>query len=320
VAWHLRRCPDAFDVVHTWPQGALATLIEARRQGCLSSREVPNTHTAHAIDEAEREYRIVGIEPGRNYSHRRDDREIRLEDLEYAAADILLVPSDHVRGTFIERDVPAEKLRRHQYGYDPSRFNAIGRIETPARPFTAAFVGGADPRKGLHYALDAWRRADLPPGSRFLIAGGFTPGYRERLADRLDDGSVEALGFVDDIPTLLRRCDVLLLPSVEEGSALVTYEAQASGCIPLVSTAAGAMLPKGVLDFVHQPRDVAALADHLGLLSRNEQLRATLRQEVIGWARSLTWMSAGHRMLTIYAEAIAERVTGDVGREPSGTA
>ena len=35
---------------------------------------------------------------------------------------------------------------------------------------------------------------------------------------------------------------VLVLPSIEEDSALVTYVARASGCVLLVSDAAGAML------------------------------------------------------------------------------
>ena len=321
VARFLKRSAERFDVVHTWPQSAIATLLEARRGGVLGSREVPNTHTANALDEAEREYRIVGIEPGRHHSHRRDERHLRLEEREYEAADVLLVPSDHVRRTFVHREVPAGKLRRHQYGYDPARFTSVGRTEVPDRPFTAAFVGGAEPRKGLHYALDAWLRAGPAPGARFVIAGGFAAGYRDYLSDRLDHPGVEILGFVDDVPSLLRKCDVLLLPSVEEGSALVTYEAQASGCIPLVSTAAGALLPLGLHDLVHQPRDVAALSDHLRRLSRDDDRRAALRQEVVEWSSSLTWESAGQRMLEIYTACLAERDTDALGRRKAkGTA
>jgi glycosyltransferase involved in cell wall biosynthesis len=305
VASALRRFTGRFDVVHTWPQSALATLAEARRKGCLSSREVPNTHTASAYAEALRESEIVGIAMGKRHSHRPNARHLRLEEREYAQADLLLVPSDYVARSFLERGVPQERLRRHQYGYDKSRFNSLGRIESPDRPFTAAFVGSAEPRKGLHYALDAWLRAEPPPGSKLMIAGGFVPGYREHLAVPLSHPSIEVLGFVDDIPSLLRNSDVLLLPSVEEGSALVTYEAQASGCIPLVSEAAGALLPDGVRDFVHRPRDMPALTEHLRRLSRDDTLRASMRREVIDWSSNLTWESAGRRMINIYADAVA---------------
>jgi glycosyltransferase involved in cell wall biosynthesis len=315
VANFMRRLADPFDVVHTWPQSAIATIKEAQQQGCLSSREVPNSHTANAYAEAERESQIVGIKLRRRHSHRSDERRLRLEQREYAEADLLLVPSDYVAQTFIERGISPERLRRHQYGYDDKRFSSVGRIESPSRPFTAVFVGSAEPRKGLHYALDAWTRAVPPEGSKLLIAGGFVPGYREYLAERLNHPSIEILGFVRDVPSLLRRSDVLLLPSVEEGSALVTYEAQASGCIPLVSAAAGAILPEGLHGLVHKPRDVSALTEHLRLLAWDDVRRASLRHEVIEWSSALTWESAGRRMLEIYADALTAQA-GD-GRTSS---
>ena len=38
----------------------------------------------------------------------------------------------------------------------------------------------------------------------------------------LEQPGIEELGFVSDVPELMRRIDVLLLPSLNEGSALVT--------------------------------------------------------------------------------------------------
>ena len=84
----------------------------------------------------------------------------------------------------------------------------------------------------------------------------------------------------------------------------MTYEAQASGCIPLASAAAGALLPADLNSLVHEPRDVKALTDHLRRLSRDTELRASLRRMVVDWSSGLTWESAGRRMLEIYAEAL----------------
>jgi glycosyltransferase involved in cell wall biosynthesis len=306
VAGLLRRSRDRFDVVHTWPQSALRTLRAAREVGCLSSREVPNTHTANAYAEAEREAHIVGVELSKGHSHRPDPRRLRLEDREYAEADLLLVPSEHVEGTFLDQGISASRLRRHHYGFDPSRFHARGRTEMPGRPFTAVFVGSAEPRKGLHYALQAWGHVDLPPGAQLLIAGGFVPGYRERIADGLSLPGVRPLGFVDDVPALLRQCDVLLLPSVEEGSALVTYEAQGSGCVPLVSRATGAMLPPESDQLVHGPRDVGLLVEQLQRLLTDTATLDAHRRRVLEWAPNISWNAAGQRMLDIYTEALSE--------------
>ena len=59
---------------------------------------------------------------------------------------------------------------------------------------------------------------------------------------------------------------------VEEGSALVTYEAQVAGCVPLVSRAAGALLerigPPGRVTFVpgnHDAYAASAAAYTIGL-------------------------------------------------------
>ena len=301
----LRREHAAFDVVHTWPQSALRTIEEARRHGVLAVREVPNTHTANAYEQASAEVELLGLRLGADHAHRPDPRHLRLEEAEYAAADLLMVPSDHVAETFLERGVPESRLGRHQYGYDPASFTAAGRVEAPVRPFTAVFVGRAEPRKGLHYALEAWSRADLPAGATFLVAGGFVPGYRDHLAPLLERPDVRTLGFVDDVPALLRRSDVLLLPSVEEGSALVTYEAQASGCVPLVSTAAGALLPPGAAGLAYPPRTTRALVDQLTLLGNDGALRRQLRHQVLAWSDHLTWDAAARRMLALYADGQA---------------
>jgi glycosyltransferase involved in cell wall biosynthesis len=57
----------------------------------------------------------------------------------------------------------------------------------------------------------------------------------------LSHPSVRVLGHRNDVPELMRKSDILVLPSIEEGSALVAAEARGSGCALLVSEAAGAV-------------------------------------------------------------------------------
>jgi len=64
----------------------------------------------------------------------------------------------------------------------------------------------------------------------------------------------------------MRQSDVLVLPSLEEGSALVTYEARGSGCVLLVSDAAGAVCKHMENALVHPAGDVAELAKHISML------------------------------------------------------
>jgi glycosyltransferase involved in cell wall biosynthesis len=293
---------DGFDIVHTWPLGGLRTLLAARSLGILGTREAPNSHTAVAYRLAETEARKVGVDLQAGQSHRADPARLERELAEYEAADLILVPSAHVEKTFLEEGVPASRLARHRYGYDPLAFDATGRDDT-ARPFTAVFLGSAEPRKGLHYALEAWVASDPGDGAAFLIAGRFVPGYRDRLAEQLDRPGIRALGFVTDTAGLLRSADVLVLPSVEEGSALVTYEALAAGVVPLVSRSAGSPVTDGVDGFLHDAGDVALLAEQLRALRTDRRLLERMRLAAVSSASTLTWNDAGERMLQIFEQA-----------------
>ena len=132
------------------------------------------------------------------------------------------------------------------------------------------FAGLCAVRKGVHFALEAWLRSPASTDGTFLIAGDFLPAYREKLAPLLAHPSVQVLGHRDDVAELMRVSDVLVLPSIEEGSALAANEAIASGCVPLVSDrASGVMHARRELarprSNRHRP---ARAADHGGLRGR----------------------------------------------------
>jgi len=110
---------------------------------------------------------------------------------------------------------------------------------------------------------------------------------------------------VADPAALMRSCDVLVLPSFEEGSALVTYEARACGCVLAVSDRTGAPGTDGVDAFVHAAGDQAALAAHLRALAADPALLARVRAASLEAARDLTWSAAGRVLAGAYAAARA---------------
>jgi glycosyltransferase involved in cell wall biosynthesis len=308
VARAVRRLGRSIDVVHCWPRATVHTCRAARAVGVPCLREVPNTHTAHAVEVVAREVETLGMTASRKaFSHVLSPKILALEEREYDEADILLVPSEYSRQTFVARGVPAGKLRLHRYGYDVDRF-FTGSDDVPRpshRPFTAIFVGRCEPRKGLHLALRAWLDSGAANGGRFIICGSFEPGYREAIEPLLAHPSIEVRGYVPDPAALMRESDVFCFPSIEEGSALVTYEARACGCVLVVSEAAGARSEHGVTGLVHEPGDVAALTRDLRALYEDPALVERLRSAALERAEDLSWRAAAEELVAVYRAAAA---------------
>jgi glycosyltransferase involved in cell wall biosynthesis len=300
------RTRPPFDVVHCWPLGAERTLAAARAAGTAGVLERPNAHTAFAFEAVAAVCARLGIEVDPDSPHAFDAARLAREEREYAAAGQLLCPSEFVRETFLERGFEPERLLRHRYGFDPKRFSPPA--EQPAGPFSVAFVGRGEPRKGLHLALRAWLDAGLgDQGGRFVICGGVEPAYRVHLAPLLAHPSVEETGPVPDPAAVMRACHALVLPSFEEGSALVTYEARACGCVLVISDRTGAPAEAGVDALVHRAGDQDGLERDLLKLAGDSALLARVRASSLARLDELTWSAAGARLVETYEEALGRR-------------
>jgi len=305
VSRQLEKIADEIDIIHTWPMGALRTLAVAARLGIPTVLERCNAHTRFATEIVKKECERLGIIMPPRHEHAENPEKLRIEEAEYRLADRLLCPSDFVVRTFLEENFPAEKLARHQYGFDEKAYRPSDDPRTPGRGLTMLFVGGCAPRKGLHYALQAWMQSPAHHNGKFLIAGEFIPGYGEKLSSMLSHPSVSVLGQRKDVPELMRAADILVLPTIEEGSALVTYEARGSGCVLLVSDAAGAICSHMQNALVHRAGDVEALTGHITMLDRDLDLLARLRAASLQTVAELTWTAAGLKLLEAYRETIA---------------
>jgi len=310
VAKTLRQTRDRYgiDLIHCWPSGAKETLKAAHELGIRTLLERPNTHTRYAMKVVGQQCARLGIRLPRSHSHAFDSYRLRREEEEFELADRLLCPSKFVVKTFLDMGFNKEKLVLHQYGFDPSRFGICA--DDPAgldrRPFSMVFVGNCEPRKGLHYALDAWLGSKASRNGIFYICGKYVRGYRKLLASRLTHPSIKETGFLEDVVPLLQRCHVLILPSVEEGGALVTYEARACGCVLLVSSVSGAKCEHMKNSLVHEPGDVDALSRHIDLLDSDRALFFKLRKNSLADVGDLTWQKAVESLVKAYRECLNE--------------
>jgi glycosyltransferase involved in cell wall biosynthesis len=304
VSRRLEKLAGQVDIVHAWPLGALRTLQVAARLGIPTVLERPNAHTRFAYEVVRKECEQLGVALPAGHEHAYKEGVLIKEEAEYKLATRLLCPSDFVARTFLDRGFSAEQLARHQYGYDERIYRPGVTPREKGAGLTILFVGGCAPRKGVHYALEAWLQSPAHLNGSFLIAGEFLPTYAEKLGPMLSDRSVHVLGHRKDVPELMREADVLILPSIEEGSALVTSEARGSGCVLLVSDAAGAICKHMENSLVHSVGDVAALSQHITMLHEDRALLERLRVNSLRTIDEITWTAAGRILVDVYRETI----------------
>ncbi len=318
VARRLARLRSEVDLVHVWPLGALATLEVAQRLGIPTVLERPNAHTRFAFEVVAEECERLGVTLPPDHEHAFNEIVLAREEREYELADALLCPSEFVVQTFRDRGTPRAKLVRHIYGYDETEFFPEARDARGG--LTMLYVGVAAVRKGLHFALEAWIRSPASQDGTFLIAGEMLPAYGEALGPALEHPSVHVLGHRTDIPELMRRSDVLVLPSIEEGFGLVCTEAIGSGCVPLVSDACTELCRHGQNALVHAVADVDALEAHITMLHEDPALLARLRAGCLETAPAVTWKAAGVVLRDAYRDVIAASDALRVSRTAASSA
>ena len=223
-----------------------------------------------------------------------DPRTIATEEAEYAQADLITVPSNFVRRTFVEQGVPEDKLCVLPYGVNLSRFSPVG--EPAKERFDILFVGGMGLRKGVQYLVQAYNKLSHPAKSLTFV-GAPSPMVIELLKSRgLWPEDAKVLGHIQqtELKHLMSKSHVMVLPSIEEGLALVQAQAMACGCPVIATPNAGSenLYTNGEEGFIVNPCDVNALHDKLALLAGDTKLQATMRQKSIskikdigGWSQ-----------------------------------
>jgi glycosyltransferase involved in cell wall biosynthesis len=307
VARRIEKMAGQIDIIHAWPLGGLLTLKTAARLGIPTVMERPNAHTRFAYDVVQRECDRIGVVLPPNHEHAYNEASLLKEEEEYRLADRLLCPSEFVVRTFLDQGFPREKLARHIYGLDEKTYFPDLQPVTPRPGLTMIFVGVCAVRKGLHLALEAWLQSPAHKDGTFLIAGDFLPAYAERLSSMLAHPSVKVLGHRKDIPELMRKSDVMVLPSIEEGFGLVCTEAMGSGCVPLVSDACTDICEHMKNALVHHVGDVETLAKQITLLHEDRALLERLRATGLRRVPEITWDAAGEQLLRVYQEVIEAR-------------
>lgn len=143
------------------------------------------------------------------------------------------------------------------------------------------FVGRITAIKGLRVLLSAFARARATrPGLHLTLVGdGDDRAHLERLAAPLGD-AVQFAGYLSQgaVAEALSKADAMVLPSFAEGLPVVLMEALASARPVIATQVAGVseLVEDGVNGFIVPPGDEDALADRIGRLADDPEIRARM--------------------------------------------
>jgi glycosyltransferase involved in cell wall biosynthesis len=209
------------------------------------------------------------------------------EEKIYNAADAITVPSTVARRSFLQMGIAPEKVHVIPYGVRLDQFSRTA--EPPHDSFELLFAGQVGLRKGIPYLLQAFARLKHS-NKRLTIVGGIQDHIRPLLAT-LPTEDVVFTGVLPqaELAKKMSASHVLVLPSIEEGLALVQGQAMACGCPVIATTATGAedLFTDGEQGFIVPDRDTDALTQRMQQIADDPTLQKKLSEAAMLRVKSL---------------------------------
>ncbi|WP_225309470.1 glycosyltransferase family 4 protein [Larkinella humicola] len=216
-----------------------------------------------------------------------DPRVIEKEEIEYEQADRITIPSEFVKKTFIDQGVRESKLSKIPYGARLERFYKVAEPDTDK--FKVLWVGNVCLRKGFMYALHAFQNL-RHPNKEFVVIGTVESEIKQLLIGQNLD-KVFFLGLIPNVqlPRMYSTASVFIIPSLEEGLAMVQGEALACGCPVIASVNSGAedLFKDGQEGFIVPIRNPAIMTEKLMQLADDPALRDSMSVAAIECVKSM---------------------------------
>lgn len=193
-----------------------------------------------------------------------------LNEVKYA--DHILAASQYSKGTYAKAGISEDKIWVVPYGINAARYGAKeGEHNTGC--LNIINVGNFNPGKGLHYLMEAIRKADGYDISVTVIG----PITDDSVIYQMykDDKKVRYMGKINfsQMEQCYRQADVFVLPSLADGFSFSGLEAMACGLPVICTDHCGIMdlIEDGVNGFVVPTGDAAILQEKIEWCCQNRE-------------------------------------------------
>jgi glycosyltransferase involved in cell wall biosynthesis len=220
---------------------------------------------------------------------------------------ILTVTRDVAASTSEVSGLPMELFEVARNGVELSEFEPGDPNESSGS--NMLFYGRLAPRKGVQVLLRAFSGlAKARPDTTLTIVGEgpYLPRLKEETAGLGISGKVSFTGRVsgDELAERMRRCRVVVIPSLFEGFPITLLEAAAMGKPIVVSRLPGVEeVMKDDEDCVMvEPGDVDGLTDALLRLTDDAELRRRIGRGARATAEAHTWEKTAKKVIEVYED------------------
>ena len=295
---------------------ALETFRAARMRGIRCIYEMPIGYLRAWSTLCDDE---IALEPlwGKSLSSAADsEAALAQKDEEIAAADVVIAPSLFVARTL--EASPARKIVIVPYGC-PSRTPAASeaaelRERRRNGPLRVLYVGLMSQRKGISYLL---RAMELLGSSAELSLVGRLLHPNKEMAKELSRHRWTPTMVPAQVLEAMRNSDVLVLPTLFEGRALVVLEALSQG-LPVITTPNSGtedLVIDGVTGYIVPIRSTSGLVAALTRMIEDRSLLTAMSKAAFRAAAECTWDAYRQQFLSAVSAGITDRANAENSHE-----
>jgi len=205
---------------------------------------------------------------------------------------LIIVVSHAAQKSILDEGISKEKIKLIYSGINRNKFLPKNFMREKMRlawhlskkDLAIISIGRLDPIKGFDILLKAFKIIckHYKNIKLYLIGGGTEEANLKKLIKKMNlKGKVFLLGERQDVDKLLNGADVFILPSREEGRALVLLEAAANKKAIVASNVGG--IPEFIKDrangLLFRSLDCQDLATKIEILIRDKKLRVKLAEQ-----------------------------------------